>query len=322
MIMAKTRDRPDMAIFSSGSEGTFSFFTLPTELRIGIYDYLQFPPVNNSECVGLILSCRQAKKEAEEAALKNTKIYLAHQKDHLRSEAPFNIEILITPPSPISPRFRFNTITEITIVLPASQYESIRMTDNRFFHVLNLLNPIFALWLNKLTLHFRRDEEVYREPNVASDPRKAFFQLLFFMYECFAFGHDTTGTVKEISKFSYISYSEKWDTPPVFMRRLVISWDFTEHGLKRGDMVEMKGTARRKPTDDCGGPPLYRVMGEDEKFGEVEVRSANRFRYDERRAWHARSIEGHKEKCLVCRPPTPYVRYATGLPMIGEGCWV
>jgi len=292
------------------------------ELRIGIYDYLQFPPVNNFECVGLILSCRQAKKEAEEAALKNTKIYLAHQKDHLRSEDPFNIEILITPPFPISPRFRFNTITEITIVLPASEDDSIRMTVHKFFHALNLLNPIFALWLSKLTLHFRRDEGVYRESNVANNPGNAFFQLLFFMCEGFAIGHDTTGTVKERSKNPYKSYLEKWDTTPVFMRRLVISWDFTEHGLKRGDMVEMKGIVRRRPTDDCRGPHCYRVMGEDELFGEVEVRSANRFRYNERRTWQAMLIEGHKEKCLACKQTTPYVRYITGLPMIGEGCWV
>jgi hypothetical protein len=322
MIMAKPSDSSNIATFPSWSEGTFPLFKLPTELRIAIYDHLQFPPVNNFECIGLILSCRQANKEAEEAALKNTKIYLAHQKDHLRSEAPFNIEILITPPSSIFPRFRFNTITEITIVLPASKYKSIYMTHPKFFHALNLLSPIFVLWIRKLTLHFRRDEEVYRESNISSYPEKAFLQLLFVMYEGFACGHDTTGTVKDRSVSKYKSYSDKWDPPAVFMRRLVISWDFTEHGLKREDMVEMKGTAKRRLTDDCGGPPGYRVMSDDEKVGEVEVRSANHFRYNERRAWHARPIEGHMESCLMCRPSTQYVRYARGLPMMGEGCWI
>ena len=320
-IMAEPSDSSDTATFSSLSESAFPLFKLPTELRIAIYHHLQFPPVNNFECVGLILSCRQAKQEAEEAALKNTKSYLAHQKGHIRSEAPFNIEILITPPSSISSRFRFNTITEITILLPASEYHSIRFAQRKFFNALNLLNPIFVLWLSKLTLHFRRDEEVYRVANVASYPQKGFFQLLFFLYEGFAYGHDTTGTVKDRPKSDYKRYSDNWDTSPAFMRCLVISWDFTEHGLNRDDMVEMNGTARRKPTDDCGGPPGYRVMSDDEKIGEIEVRSANRFRYDERRAWHARPIEGHKKHCW-CRPPSPYVRYAKGLPTMGEGCWI
>jgi hypothetical protein len=294
-------------------------FKLPAELRIAIYEHLDFPPIDNNQCRGIVLSCRQAKSECQPVAFNKCRTWLATNKKDVLSQCGFGVRILIPAQHPITSRFSFGTIREIKLVFPG------RWTNDlwtEFFDDMRHLNPILGLWLDKLTLHFigpTTDDDV-RPSGIV----KSYRRLLFIIEGGLTYGHDAAYAATQRRK--YAQKWTDWKPEPSFIKKLVISWDLTDNGLASDEMVLVGGICKKRHTRECRGRRMYRVFCEDHRLGELMYESECRFRPSDIEAplRMRRASAEHLEKCISCKsqPGLPYRRYARGLPEEDDHRWI
>ncbi|KAI1559670.1 hypothetical protein PtrEW7m1_011812, partial [Pyrenophora tritici-repentis] len=214
------------------------FFKLPAELRIAIYELLDFPPVDNHQCHGIILSCQQAKHECEDVAIRTTKAWLvAFKKDVLPQCQPgLRILLPLDTRTPTSMHAKFHTLRNLTLVFPGPSIQGCADQHRQFFERFRPLNAIFRLWLDSLTLRFQGPVE--NGSGLWDNMITNTFRRLFFVLESgFEFAHDPNGQHKELSVNKYRHLVKYWRPEPALIRRLVISWDLTKDGLRSEEMV-------------------------------------------------------------------------------------
>lgn len=303
------------------TQSSSPFFKLPAEIRVAIYQLLDYPPVDNEQCRGLILSCRQAKDECDEVSFGKTKEWLATFKQTNLSES--GIRFLLPLSKPIGSRFKLNTIRELTVVFPARMLYEFDIISRQFFLVLRQLNPIFGLWLDKLTLHFPAATADFTYLSGKDWIAQTFRRLFFVLRGAFTYAHDPVGQarMKEVQKYS--SMWDIWKPEPVFMRKIVISWAFTDEETRTKDTVAVEGTCKKRPTTECVGSRLYRVFSEDGLRGEFMIESSCRFRYSEKETRFARPSSEHKMNCFKCGMSSwDYGRYMRALPEDDNDRWI
>lgn len=288
------------------------FFGLPAELRIQIYASLQFPPISHCETFGFILSCRKAKREAEEAAIKNVKTFLTNFKQSFQSETatnnndirkrPYtNLKIIINLPTPIAPRCQFHTLREITIVLPPESYESIYTHGGRILNTLQYLDPIFKLRLSKLTLHVQDLDQI---DNLTY---KRMRHIQHIMTKGFRCAHDPKYAETFIPIYKYRSAYNIWKPPKCQVKKFLVSWnkrDIDWYGENNGGMMRMKGWLRGQ----CEGRLFYAVGSGDCMMGDIgEIGQGG----DRKFCWMPGGHVCDKDKlCWKCEGSWEYVKYA------------
>jgi hypothetical protein len=293
-------------------------FALPSELRLEVYEYLDFPPIQNYQCHGLILSCRRAKLECEDVAVKTFKTWIALQKQVIDTKCTFGVRILLPLLPPIGTSFRFNTIRELTLVLPSSSFE-LTWDMSSFFDNFRNLNPILGLWLEKLTIHFRG---FLGHEYEKSHLQKCYRRLQFLLQGGMRWAHDPIGeaTGKERTKYSWTW--DHWQPEPSFIKKLILSWDVTEQGLSSDDRVHLEGVGQPLQTSECVGRRMYRVISDNGFLGELMLESCCRFRPSERERHMIRPNEVHRETCFKCSYNWNYTRYIRGLPIDADERWI
>jgi hypothetical protein len=299
--------------YLAASQPLSPLFRLPAELRVAIYEYLTFPPLVNDECRGLILSCRKAKQECEETAISNFSIWIATFKRDILPACAFEVRILLPSLAPIKTSLHLNTTREVALVFPSRAVFETTFPSSLFFGNLRVLNPIFCLWLDKLTLHFRGPIEGGKDVYWI---RKTFRRLQFILEGGLTYAHDPLGQAQEkrIRKFSNVW--DHWQPEPSFIRKLVISWDITEQGLSGDEFVHLEGVCKRRPTQACTGRRLYRVMDDASGLlGEYMSESACRFKPSESEDRAYGPALEHNAECFKCHYTCNYRRYVRGLPI-------
>jgi hypothetical protein len=295
------------------------FFRLPAELRIAVYDNLAFPPLVNDECYGLILSCRQAKQECEDIAIQKFKTWISNFKQDALPQCGFQVRVLLPSLPPIRTALRFGTIREITLVLPAQSVFEPSWPSSSFFGELRHLNPIFGLWLDKLTLHFQGQ---VRGGNAKLHIQKTFRRLLFILEGGLTYAHDPVGQKREKQVRKFSNVWDHWQPEPSYLKKLVVSWDLTD-GIASGDFVHLAGVSKRRPTDACMGRRMYRVVDDaGGLLGDYMLESACRFRPSENERHMLNPPLEHKATCFKCSYTWDYHRHIRGLPENDDERWV
>jgi hypothetical protein len=169
------------------SQSLSPLLCLPSELRLAIWEYLDFPPIDNKQCGGIVLACRQTKVECEDVALKKTKLWLAAYKRDILPLFGYDVRILLPSQPPIVSTIKFNTIKELTLVLPGHLTDDIWRCDDVFYTNFRRLNPVLGLWLDKVRLHFRSPGGV---KSMRISTEKMFRRLLFIIKSGLMYAHD------------------------------------------------------------------------------------------------------------------------------------
>jgi hypothetical protein len=299
-------------------KGPFPFFNLSAELRIAVYDYLELPPVNNFS-YGFIFSCRKAKKECEDVAVKKSKVWLKQYKRDVLPRCPYDVQIVMALPPSVAKQGRFNTLRNLTLVLPGTTdiVDKINWRDLEFYGSLRLFNPIFALWLDKLTIHFRDAEKnwMVKWYDCWDDEyfEETFPRLLRILDRGFVRGNNPERQEEKKGYHMCNLALDAWKPEPVHIREIVISWALEKYGgLTSDEVVEMEGTCTKDPTRMCTGPCEYAV-----KFyrtGEIARESTCRFRWPQHEQWGEWPVDKHKAKCWKCNGVWNCKRYMRGLP--------
>lgn len=162
----------------------------------------------------------------------------------------------------------------------------------------------------------------------------------------FRYAHDPVGQLHEIEDKKDRVWALQWEPQPSFIKKLVISWDLTEHGLRSEDLIAVEGRCRKRPMMECPGMREHFVVGRDGYLGEYSRESRCRFRPSEseppvtlryRNESQTTSdgslldLEGrlvgpnteHEMTCLSCRGGKwDYRRYIRGLPTEDNERWL
>jgi len=304
----------------AASQPLSPLFKLPAELRIAIYKHLAFPPIDNHESHGLILSCRQAKQQCEETAISQFKTWISTFKQDLVPQCAFEVRILLPRLPVIRTVLQFNTIREVSLIFPKEAVFHASFPSAQFFGNLRVLNPVFCLWLDKLTLHFRGSIE---DGGDSYWIQKTFRRLQFILEGGLSYAHDPIGQAREKQVRKFSNVWDHWKPEPSFIRKLVVSWDLTEKGIPSNGFVHLEGMCRRRPTEACTGRRLYRVKDDVNcLLGEYMLESACRFRSSGSEQTLFRPGLEHRATCSQCTYPWDYRRFARGLPAEGDERWV
>ncbi|KAH7135048.1 hypothetical protein B0J11DRAFT_575668 [Dendryphion nanum] len=222
---------------NNGIDAQFPFFALPSELRLRIYDFLDFPPINNST-LGFILSCQRAKRESEQAAFKGFRDYLKNVQAR-GTKAAADIKFYPKSPTPIAARGKLNTVREMIVLLPPSSSDRLMLLRDELWHTLGFLNPIFSLRLEKLTLHMRKSPGENLKPrpfrNTSSLNPKRSRTFAFILREGIAYGNNRIGLEHDLKLNKYGSAIRAWQPGYTFVRKVVFARDYTENGLDAGE---------------------------------------------------------------------------------------
>lgn len=303
---------------------------LPAEVRIAIYELLDLPPVDNEQCRGLILSCRQAKHECEGESIRKTKSWLLSYNRDVLSQSELGVRILlpVVTQTPIEMHAKFHTLRDLTLVVPGHKYHDCAYLDPSFYKSLRSLNAIFSLWLDSLTLHFSgpvgtnaRGTSMY--PHVS----KSFKRLIFVLESGFMYAHDPVGQRDTLKLNKYRSMVKHWRPQPAFIKKLVVSWDLTEEGLHSEALLAVDCHCRKRATAPCLGWRRYHVVvGEDDLLGSESRESFCRFRpsdLEDREDRIAGPDSEHKKQYLKCGEcGWEYHRYIRGLPVDDDERWL
>jgi hypothetical protein len=257
------------------------FFRLPAELRIAIYELLDFPPVDNEQCRGLILSCRQAKRECEGVAIVTTKAWLLEYKRDVLPECELGVRILLSHSTRASVQMhpKFHTLRHLTLVFSGHTIHGCADRSQTFCEAFRHLDPIFGLWLDCLTLHFKGPpNEGGQGHYINVGPKHAFRRLFFILESGFTYAHDPVGQKADLKRNKYGFMVKDWGPKPAFIRNLVLSWDLTDEGLQSEEMVPMDGHCTKRPTAERVGSRKHHITSGDERLGEELRESFCRFR--------------------------------------------
>jgi hypothetical protein len=299
---------------------------LPAEIRIAIYELLDFPPVNNEQCRGLILSCRQAKHECEGVSMRTTKAWLlAYKRDVLpQSELGVRILLPIVTRTPVGMHAKFHTLRNMTLVVPGHRIQGCANLDPSFFENFRPLNAIFSLWLDSLTLHFSGSlEKNGQRARMHTRIGKAFGRLFFVLESGLTFAHDPVGQKRNLKLNKYGSLVKRWRPQPSFIKKLVVSWDLTEEGLRSEDLVAADGHCGKRASAACPDLRKYHVGGEDGLLGYESRESFCRFRPSDFEGRVAGPDSEHKKKCLKCENcGWNYRGYFRSLPVDDDERWL
>jgi hypothetical protein len=301
-------------------------FTLPAEIRIAIYELLDFPPVDNEQCRGLILSCRQTKRECEGVSIHTTKAWLLACKREVLPQSELGVRILlpVSTRTPTGMHAKFHTLRNLTLVIPGQAIHGCAARDPRFFERFRPLNAIFGLWLDSLTIHFSgpagKDSQGY---GMYGSIKNCFRRLFFIVESGLTYAHDPVGQKRNLKINKYGSLVKDWQPEPAFIKRLVVSWDLTEEGLRSEDLVAVDGHCRKRTTAACPGLRRYYVVSEDELLGLESRESFCRFRPSKLEDRMAGPNSEHKKQCFKCgKRGWDYRRYIRGLPSEDDERWL
>lgn len=300
-------------------------FRLPAEIRFAIYELLDLPPIDNEQCRGLILSCRQAKHECERVSIRTTKAWLLAYKQDVLSQSELGVRILlpIITRTPVGMHSKFHTLRNLTLVVPGHRIHDCGYQDPKFFESLRPLNAIFSLWLDSLTLHFSGSLRSGPGHRMYMHIGKSFRRLFFVLESGLTYAHDPVGQKGNLKLNKYSSSVKHWRPQPAFIKKLVVSWDLTEEGLRSEDLVAVDGHCRKRATAACPGLQRYRVVSEDELLGSESRESFCRFRPSDLEDRMAGPDSEHKKKCLKCGyHGWDYRRYIRGLPVDDDERWL
>ncbi|KAH6861608.1 hypothetical protein B0T12DRAFT_347084 [Alternaria alternata] len=222
-------------------------FRLPAEIRFAIYELLDLPPIDNEQCRGLILSCRQAKHECERVSIRTTKAWLLAYKQDVLSQSELGVRILlpIITRTPVGMHSKFHTLRNLTLVVPGHRIHDCGYQDPKFFESLRPLNAIFSLWLDSLTLHFSGSLRSGPGHRMYMHIGKSFRRLFFVLESGLTYAHDPVGQKGNLKLNKYSSSVKHWRPQPAFIKKLVVSWDLTEEGLRSEDLVAVDGHCRK-----------------------------------------------------------------------------
>lgn len=308
------------------SQSSSSFFRLPAEIRVSMYELLDFPPVDNEQCRGLILSCRQAKRECEGVSIRATKSWLLAYKKIVHPKSDLGVRILlpVATRTPTGMHAKFHTLRHLTLVIPGRAIHGCADQRREFFESFRPLNAIFSLWLDSLTIQFSgpvgKSSEGY---GMCGSITECFRRLFFILESGLTYAHDPVGQRGNLKLNKYRSLVKYWQPQPAWIKKLVVSWDLTEEGLRSEDLVAVDGHCRKRTTAACPGLRKYHVASEDGLLGSESRESFCRFRPsgpEDRMA--GPSIE-HKKQCLKCAwRGWEYRRYIRGLPVENDERWL
>jgi hypothetical protein len=219
---------------------------------------------------------------------------------------------------------KFHTLRNLTLVFPGHTIHGCADRSEPFCKAFRHLNPIFGLWLDNLTLHFKGPLSAGGGGicmNIGAP--KAFRRLFFILESGFTYAHDPVGQSADLKLNKYGFMVKQWGPKPSFIRKLVLSWDLTEEGLQSEEMVLADGHCRKRPTADCVGWRKYRVVHKNELLGEESRESLCRFRPSILEARMASPSSEHKTTCFKCGScGWDYHRYIRGLPGDGDERWL
>jgi hypothetical protein len=302
------------------------FFKLPAELRITIYELLDFPPVDNEQCCGIILSCRQAKRECEGVATVTTKAWLLEYKRDVLPQCELGVRILLPPVTraPVQMHPKFHTLRHLTLVFPGHTIHGCAHRSQTFCEAFRPLNSIFGLWLDSLTVYFKGPPGAGGQgDDIHLGARKAFRRLFFILESGFTYAHDPVGQKADLKLNKYGFMVKYWGPKSAFIRKLVLTWDLTDEGLQSEEMILVDGHCRKRPTAECVGVRKHQVTREDELIGEESRESSCRFRPSVNDHRMAGPSDEHKTKCFKCgKRGWDYHRYIRGLPADGDERWL
>jgi hypothetical protein len=150
------------------------------------------------------------------------------------------------------------------------------------------------------------------------------FRRLFFIVESgLTYAHDPVGQKRNLKINKYGSLVKDWQPEPAFIKRLVVSWDLTEGGLRSEDLVAVDGHCRKRTTAACPGLRRYYVVSEDELLGSESRESFCRFRPSKLEDRMAGPNNEHKKQCFKCgKRGWDYRRYIRGLPSEDDERWL
>lgn len=118
-------------------------FRLPAELRIAIFECLDFPPISNEQCHGLILSCRQAQFECEQVAVRSLTLWIARFVRGVVTQCEFKVRVFLPPAPLVEYNYGFRTFKELLVILLCTSCQ-LAMSLTSFYVNLRHLNPVFG----------------------------------------------------------------------------------------------------------------------------------------------------------------------------------
>ena len=300
-----------------------TFFRLPAEIRLEIYQYLDFPPVDNEQCHGLILSCHQAREECEQVVVKNTRKWLDGVQRTVHSTFDAKVRILLPPLKPVGSRRAFTTIRELTLVFPS---------ERMFTNLSGLLrsiyqSPVLDLALHVLRIHFVGNRKPWTKamgegfkPTMGTVSGNIFCVLL----AGFKYRHDKFEQPRILNwnEQSWAQAVRGWKLRSVFMRKLVLSWALDEEDAPFQDMIALDGECMQ--LWEAGSPASWQrqLMSDDSCYGEATKESRYRLRPVGREDCILQTSSEHEKTCFECRKTWNYRRYMRKLPEDDDPRWI
>ncbi|KAH3950613.1 hypothetical protein HBI81_153350 [Parastagonospora nodorum] len=293
-------------------------FRLPAELRVAIFECLDFPPISNEQCHGLILCCRQAKLECEQVAIRSFTSWITTFVRSVVTQCEFEVRVFLPPAPPVGYNYGFRTFKELVLVLPSASCQ-LAMSLTSFYINLRHLNPVFGLWLNTLTIHF---QGFLGDNYSRNGPSQVYRRLRFIIEGGLTYAHDPIGQAREKRLRKYSDMWKLWKPIPSFIQKLVISWDMTPDGLCSDERVRLTGDEQKIHSPQCMGRSMHEVLSENGMLGEYMMASFARFKPSARERRESRFDGERGAACSSCTRNFNYQRDARGLPGDADPGWV
>jgi hypothetical protein len=194
--------------------------------------------------------------------------------------------------SPPEWSYNFKTFKKVVLVLPNSSCElSMRLTT--FYTNIRHLNPMFNLWLDKLTIHLQGSLSNVVENRLA----RVFNWLLETIPDGLSYAYDPIG--QHFPRHPHPR--DHWKPEPSFIEKLVKSWDMHPDGISSNEAVHLNGMMQQiSASSERIGRSIHEVMSVNSLLGEYMVASLVRFRPSKKERSRIFPDQKHRISCIKC----------------------
>jgi hypothetical protein len=137
-----------------------------------------------------------------------------------------------------------------------------------------------------------------------------------------SWAHELVGQVKAKDVTKYRLMYKHWQPQHTFVKKLIISWDLTAHGLLSDDRLHLNGACQQLRSLECIGRKMYRTVSDDGLLGEFMLESRCRFKPSVMERHITCADQEHEKVCFKCRRIWDYRRFVRGLPADSDERWV
>ncbi|KAF2646587.1 hypothetical protein P280DRAFT_14464 [Massarina eburnea CBS 473.64] len=210
---------------------------LNLDIRAIIYDYMDLPPFGNGkDWMGLVLSCKTANAEMRHVAARQLKAYIETTKKAYEKTTGLTMEV-----PAIAVTGSWSALRTVTIIVPPAAIK-LQYSDAEPPSPLEKLEPLFSLWLDKLTISLKGTVAEAKKALPASHiPNVDGYHYRTPLFFAHTLSKQTPWLryIADVPTFlrGYYTYNlssaivsvvgtREYSPKPMYFKKLAIAWDF------------------------------------------------------------------------------------------------